>query len=167
MVKHLTIFLTALVIALIASLLLLKEKRLGYETAGIEISDAETRAVKFQGEVEISDTALKRAEGLSGRKTLEENKGMLFLFKKSGKYSFWMAGMNFPLDIIWLNGEKIADISENVPQPKGFELPRVVSPSTEIDKVLELSAGAAEKFNIRIGDELKAKNVKTKELGGK
>lgn len=155
MIKSLMILSAALTLVLIAGLLLLKEKRLDYEAAEIEILDAEAQMVKFRGEAEVSDTALKRAKGLSCRKSLEENNGMLFIFEKPGKYSFWMAGMNFPLDIIWLSDDKVADISKNVQPPKGFKLPAIVSPSTEINKVLELSAGAAEKFNIKIGDEMK------------
>lgn len=170
MAKYSTIFLATLILVLIAGLLLLKGKRLYYETAEIEILDAETQTVKFRGEVEISDTALKRTRGLSGRKCLKSNEGacpglaegMLFLFEKPGKYSFWMAGMNFPLDIVWLSGDKIADISENIQPPKGIELPVVVSPSAEINKVLELSAGAVEKFGIKIGDEMKTRGIKTK-----
>ena len=80
---------------------------------------------------------------------------MLFLFEKSSKRSFWMAGMNFPLDIIWINGNKIVDISKDAQPPKNIGLPAIISPSTKIDKVLELSAGAVEKFNIKIGDEIK------------
>lgn len=155
MIKFLMILSAALTFVLIAGLLLLKEKRLDYETAEIEILNAEARAVKFRGEIEMSDTALKRTKGFSGRKTLGENNGMLFVFEQSGKYSFWMAGMNFPLDIIWLSGDKIVDISENVPQPKGVGLPAIVSPSAKINRVLELSGGAAEKFKIKIGDEMK------------
>lgn len=163
MIKSLMILSIALTLVLITGLLLLKEKMVGYETAEIEILDAETQTVKFRGEVEISDTTLKRADGLSGRKCLKSNEGtcpelaegMLFVFEQSGKYSFWMAGMNFPLDIIWLSGDKVVDISKNVPSPKGVGLPAIVSPSTEINRVLELSAGAVEKFGIKIGDEMR------------
>ena len=67
--------------------------------------------------------------------------------------------MNFPLDIIWINGNKIVDISKNIQAPKNTgRLPVIISPSTKIDKVLELSAGAVEKFNIKIGDEIKILN---------
>ena len=120
--------------------------------------DYEILKIEINGkifEVEIADIILKRTKGLSGRESLAENQGMLFLFEKSSKRSFWMAGMNFPLDIIWINGNKIVDISKNIQPPKNIELPAIISPSVEADKVLELSAGAVEKFNIKIGDEIK------------
>ena len=40
--------------------------------------------------VEVSDTLLKRAKGLSGRQNLSEEEGMIFIFKKPGIYPFWM-----------------------------------------------------------------------------
>ena len=150
MIKYLIIFLPIFIVVLLGGLFLtIKKLKPDYEILKIEISGKIF-------EVEVSDTALKRAKGLSGRETLKENSGMLFLFAKPGKYSFWMAGMNFPLDIIWINENKIVDISKNIQPPKNTGgLPAIVSPSTEINKVLELSAGAVEKFNIKINDEIK------------
>ena len=145
-----------IVILLGGLFLTIKKLKPDYEILKIEILNPVTQLVKLRGEVEIADTILKRTKGLSGRESLAENQGMLFLFAKPSKYSFWMAGMNFPLDIIWINGNKIVDISKNIQAPKNTgRLPVIISPSTKIDKVLELSAGAVEKFNIKIGDEIK------------
>jgi uncharacterized membrane protein (UPF0127 family) len=162
MIKYLIIFLSIFTIILLGGLFLtIKKLKPDYEILKIEILNPVTQLVELRAEVEISDTALKRTKGLSGRETLEENKGMLFIFQKPGKRSFWMAGMNFPLDIIWINGNKIVDISKNVQPPKlslalpkNGGLPAIISPSVEADKVLELSAGSAEKFNIKINDEI-------------
>ena len=157
MIKYLIIFLPIFIVILLGGLFLtIKKLKPDYEILKIEILNPVTQLVKLRGEVEIADTILKRTKGLSGRESLAENQGMLFLFAKPSKYSFWMAGMNFPLDIIWINGNKIVDISKNIQAPKNTGgLPVIISPSTKIDKVLELSAGAVEKFNIKIGDEIK------------
>src|SRR3989344_7914429 len=50
--------------------------------------------------VEIADTQDKRAKGLGGRDSLATGSGMLFIFPKADRYSFWMKGTKFPLDII-------------------------------------------------------------------
>lgn len=163
MIKYLMIFLPIFIVILLGGLFLtIKKLKPDYEILKIEILNPVTQIVELQGEVEIADTMLKRAKGLSGRESLAENQGMLFLFAKPGKPTFWMAGMNFPLDIIWINGNKIVDISKNVQSPKlslalpkSIGLPAIVSPSIEVDKVLELSAGAVEKFGIKINDEIK------------
>lgn len=156
MIKYLIIFLPIFIIVLLGSIFfIIKKAKLNYEIIKIEILNPVTQQVELRGEVEIADTMLKRAKGLSGRAKLEENKGMLFLFTKPGKYTFWMAEMNFPIDIIWINENTIVDISKNVQPPKNNELPAIVSPLMAADKVLEISAGSAEKFNIKINDEIK------------
>ncbi len=129
----------------------------GFANAIIKIVKKDLAIIKINEtifEVEIADTILGRAKGLSGRKTLEENKGMLFIFKRPSKQSFWMVGMKFPLDIIWISGNEIVDILKNIQPPKNGELPAIVSPSIKVDKVLEIPAGSVDKFDIKTGDKL-------------
>ena len=107
-------------------------------------------------EVDIADNALTRAQGLSGRPSLEEREGLFFLFSSAGNYGFWMKGMNFPIDIVWLNGDKIIGFSENLqpePEKNVFNL-SIYYPPVEADKVLEINAGAVKKYNLQIGDKI-------------
>jgi len=53
--------------------------------------------------VDLALTEAQREQGLSGRQSLNENEGMLFVFDSPGNYPFWMKDMNFPIDIIWLS----------------------------------------------------------------
>ena len=46
-------------------------------------------------EIEIADTPAERSQGLSGRRSLAENEGMLFVFDSSLIASFWMKDMRF------------------------------------------------------------------------
>lgn len=155
MIKYLIFWIILVVVAAITLSFLFKKKQ-DYEISKIEINGKVF-------EVEIADTALKKIKGLSGRKCLknyedvcpESAEGMLFIFSNPSKRSFWMKDMKFGLDIVWINGDKIIDILKNVPPPKNGESPAVVSPSAAADKVLELPAGSAEKFNIKVGDGLK------------
>lgn len=106
---------------------------------------------------EIADTFRARAQGLSGHQALGEKEGMLFLFPIKANYSFWMKGMNFPLDIIWITDNKVIGFSENVPTPTStFDLPLFYPPSN-VNSALELNAGSVKRFGINIGDELKIK----------
>ena len=57
-------------------------------------------------QVDLALTDEEKARGLSGRESLDEDEGMLFVFDVPGNYGFWMKDMNFAIDIIWLN-EKI------------------------------------------------------------
>jgi uncharacterized membrane protein (UPF0127 family) len=80
---------------------------------------------------------------------------MLFAFKEPRIQSFWMEGMQFPLDIIWVDGGEIVKIQENIPHPKEGEDPaRMDSAPYKVNTVLELQAGAVEKWGIEVGDEV-------------
>ncbi|MDP2789645.1 MAG: DUF192 domain-containing protein [bacterium] len=97
-------------------------------------------------EVERSDRA--RAKGLSGRRLLVANRGMLFLFDKVGSYEFWMKDMRFSIDIVWIAQGKIVDISRNVIPPKVGDTPARVLPRVPADTVLEVSAGVAAQWQL-------------------
>lgn len=106
--------------------------------------------------VDIVRGPLERSRGLSGRDSLPEFGGMLFQFEKPGVYSFWMKGMHFSIDIIWLKDGKVVHIVKNAPEPvdraADSELP-VYSPLAEADKVLEIQAGMAERLGVSLGDD--------------
>lgn len=103
--------------------------------------------------VEIADTNAKRELGLSGHAPLADDKGMLFVFDKTGKYPFWMKDMLFPLDIIWISEDfKIVYIEKNA-QPVSY--PNTFGDDKEARYVLEVNAGFSEKNNLKIGDQVK------------
>lgn len=108
--------------------------------------------------VEIADTQDKRAKGLGGRASLASDSGMLFVFTEPSKYSFWMKGLSFPLDFIWIRGDKVVSILQNVSPPvpgqQDSSLP-LFQPSVEVDKVLEVNAGVIARLDIKVGDTLK------------
>lgn len=101
--------------------------------------------------VEVASSVKSWQKGLSGRKSLSENKGMLFVFPQEARQSFWMKDMEFPIDIIWINDGKIVDIAPNV-QPSFVEpLPQYL-PRLPVKFVLETVAGFSFKNNLKIGD---------------
>lgn len=104
-------------------------------------------------EVEIANESLEHSRGLSGRANLPENRGMLFIFNDIASHKFWMAGMKFPLDIIWIRGDEIIGFSENLPPASGSDYP-FYSPPESVDKVLEINASLAKKLGFKIGDKV-------------
>lgn len=103
--------------------------------------------------VEIADTPQLRNQGLSGRKNLPQEEGMLFTFPQKGLYRFWMKEMRFPLDFIWIDKDTVVDVSENVPAPKSkAEKLTTFTARKTFDNVLEVNAGIAKSLNIVIGD---------------
>ena len=103
-------------------------------------------------QVEIADTQEKRVKGLSNRESLQENRGMLFLLEKPGRYGFWMKEMNFAIDIIWIDKNKsVIEITKNV-DPKTF--PEVFYPKEAVQYVIEIQAGFTELNEIQLGDKI-------------
>jgi len=103
--------------------------------------------------VELADTPEKQIEGLMNRESLDENRGMLFIFDKEGIYSFWMKNTLIPLDIIWLNENKEVVFIKNNAQPCQNECP-AIKPDAEAKYVLEINSGLANKINLNLGDKL-------------
>lgn len=107
--------------------------------------------------VEIADTQEGQAKGLSGRETLEENNGMLFVMPKNSYPSFWMKDMQFNIDVIWINENQVVEISKNLPAPDPEtptdELPRY-KPTQSTSYVLEVNAGFVDKNNIEVGQSV-------------
>lgn len=110
--------------------------------------------------VEIADDEKEKQIGLSGKKTLPADKGLLFTFNKADYYSFWMKNMLFPIDIIFINGDKIVTIYENLQPPTSEEDLSILQPEEPSDKVLEINANLSKKYNIKKGDKVKIENIK-------
>lgn len=96
--------------------------------------------------VEIADTEQKKARGLSFRKGLEKNGGMLFIFDENTFPRMWMKDMKFALDFIWMDSEGVViDIDENV-TPDTY--PQTVNAPTATPFVLEVSTGFVKEYGI-------------------
>lgn len=100
-------------------------------------------------DAEVADTDDARQRGLTGRDSLGQNQGLLFIFDKSDIYPFWMKGMRFPLDIIWIEDGRVVEIASQVPVP--LVEPSAITPKAKADQVLEVNAGFTEANNITIG----------------
>lgn len=128
----------------------------GDDTPTVRIED-----VRF--EVEVADTELLRRRGLSGRRYLEERRGMLYIPAGQDAGPFWMKGMLFPLDFIWIGGDcRVVDINvyAQIPDP-GTPDDRIrrYSSYPRAAYTLELNAGEADRFSIRVGDKVKFENI--------
>lgn len=70
--------------------------------------------------VQLAITPAQQQLGLGYRNGLERDTGMLFVSDEADQRTFWMKGMRFCLDIIWVEGGQIAGAAESVcPDPPG------------------------------------------------
>jgi len=115
-----------------------------------QIRLGENTGKTFLVEVIRDKEGLKK--GLSLRESMPEDHGMLFVLDDSQEHAFWMKGMRFPLDIIFMGRDmKIAEILENL-QP--CERCPIYVPKEHPAYGLELNAGQARKQSLSVGDTM-------------
>jgi len=113
-----------------------------------------TKNVKINDQMIKVELAIKPADqylGLSYRPSLCADCGLLFLFSDSRRREFVMRGMNFPLDIIFINEHKIISIAANLP-PEGNTPTKLYWSSGPADAVLEVNGGRAALGGVKVGD---------------
>ncbi len=102
-------------------------------------------------DIEIVQKTKDVQQGLMYRKSMDENRGMLFLMEREEPQSFWMKNTHIPLDIIFINSEKeIVSIGRNtIPYSKA-----PVPSNVPAKYVLEVNADYCKKFNVQVGDKV-------------
>lgn len=119
-------------------------------TGEVEMDGREVTIGTSLVSVDVADTPALREQGLSGRKSLCADCGMLFVFETPGLYGFWMKEMNFPIDMVWVSADKkVVSITKSA-TPASY--PNVFRPSSPVLYVVELPNGYAELHHIQIGD---------------
>ena len=102
--------------------------------------------------VEIADTAATREYGLMYRKELDEDAGMIFVFKGSQHLEFWMKNTVIPLDMIFADstGKIIGIVRNAVPFSEGID-----SVDGDSQYVLEVNGGFCDRHGVKAGDTLR------------
>lgn len=104
--------------------------------------------------VELAVAPAEQARGLGYRAGLEPGTGMLFVNDESSIRTFWMKGMRFCIDIVWIEGGQVVGAAESVcPAPPGTadaEQPRYRSP-VPVRYVLEVPAGWLDANGLGVG----------------
>ena len=109
--------------------------------------------------VKVAQTDDEKQIGLSETKNLPADYAMIFPFGQSGYYPFWMKNMKFPIDIIYINNNKVVKVFKNVPTPKGQGALRIYVSQTPADTVLEIQAGLSDKYQIKEGDSITIQKI--------
>jgi len=90
--------------------------------------------------------------GLSKNNSLPQDQGMLFVFDQPAFQSFWTRNMKFPIDIIFIKGNKIVSTVENAQPLTPQENSPLYTSEQPADKVLEINAGLIKKYDFINGD---------------
>lgn len=76
-----------------------------YDWTTVTIVDDETGETLATVDARIADTHEKRYTGLSDTDSIDEDEGMLFVHDEPGTYSYVMRGMEFPIDIVFVDAD--------------------------------------------------------------
>ena len=100
--------------------------------------------------LEIADTPFTRSQGLMGRRQLDKDSGMIFMFPRKLSQSFWMQNTYVPLDIAFLDDDGTI-----------FQIEQMSPLSTRLTKsikdckfAVEMNSGWFSKNNIDVGFQM-------------
>jgi len=104
--------------------------------------------------VEVANTPQSIESGLMNRTSLGEKRGMLFDMGRTSRQPFWMYHTKIPLDAVFLD-EQMRVVDIQTMQPCAGENPQacvIYTPKADMRYVLEINAGAAQRYGIKEGD---------------
>ena len=102
-------------------------------------------------DIEIADTDYDIQTGLMYRNSMQDDRGMLFVFPAMSQRYFYMRNTKFPLDLIFIDDKKrVVSFQENAKPFDESSLPSEVP----AQYVLEVNAGLTEKWTLDVGDRM-------------
>lgn len=102
--------------------------------------------------VDLAETAQDRARGLMFVESMPSSHGMLFVYPRPGRVSFWMKNTLIPLDMIFADGDGVVQrVHENAIPGDLTSIPG----GRDIQFVLEINGGMADRLGIDEGTEMR------------
>jgi len=102
--------------------------------------------------VEVADDEAGRAQGLMHRRSMPRGAGMLFVYDRPHRATFWMKNTLIPLDILFADASgtvrRIARMTEPMSE-------RLIPGGEGIRYVLEINGGMADTLGIGEGSEMR------------
>lgn len=101
--------------------------------------------------IEIAQTPQQQEIGLAKYASLPKNNAMYFPFNRPDYYTFWMKGMHFPIDMLFVRNNKVVTIFSNVMAKPDYQN-YIYKPTQPSDAVLEINAGLSQQYGFQLGD---------------
>ena len=122
---------------------------LEFEEKDLSITNLDGKTIPIR--VELARSIRELSKGYMGREHIPEGTGMLFIFKRDEKLSFWMKHTPTPLSIAFINSNgEIREIRNMTPFSR-----ESVNSSEPVRYALEVPQGWFEKNNIGNGCTIK------------
>ena len=131
------------------TLLFLSNNAQSNEISNVVIQNEDSSSISIVAEVMITES--QQAKGMMYRKSLDEDRGMLFLFKKPKRAVFWMKNTYISLDLIFIKkGGGIDSIHENL-EPLST---KKIKSRNDVIAVLEILGGQVKKNKINLDSKI-------------
>ena len=119
------------------------------EISKVVIQNENSSSISILAEVMITES--QQARGMMYRKSLDKDKGMLFLFNEPKRAVFWMKNTYIPLDLIFIKkGGGIDSIHENL-EPLST---KKIKSRNDVIAVLEISGGQVKINKINLDSKI-------------
>lgn len=117
----------------------------------LNLKKSSNDSVITQLEIEIAEDEYEIQTGLMYRKSMLDNRGMLFIFEDVRPRAFYMKNTDFGLDIIFLDADMtVLNIHKNAVPGDQSSLPS----DGPTKYVLEVNAGFSDRWNLEPGDRM-------------
>ena len=101
--------------------------------------------------VEIADTDALRDKGLMGRRSLDDDAGMLFAWSEDTTTSFWMKDTLIPLSIAFISADgRVLAVLDM--EPCRADPCPMYDPHVAYRSALEANQGALARWGVHVGD---------------
>jgi uncharacterized membrane protein (UPF0127 family) len=117
--------------------------------AGTLVLQTDTGDHRFT--VEVARTPQEKALGLMFRRSLPENRGMLFLYDRPQPAAMWMKNTFISLDMVFIAAGGRVHRIETHTEPLSTA---TIDSGGSVVAVLELKAGQADKIGLKPGDKV-------------
>lgn len=121
------------------------------QASGSGVIKVVTRSGTVNFKVEYAITAAEKAKGLMYRTSLARDTGMLFIYQSPTMVTMWMKNTPVSLDMFFINKRGRIRFIEEKTQPNSS---RQIHSGGQVSAVLELPAGTAEDYGIKVGDQV-------------
>ena len=119
------------------------------EISKVVIQNENSSSISILAEVMITES--QQARGMMYRKSLDKDKGMLFLFNEPKRAVFWMKNTYIPLDLIFIKkGGGIDSIHENL-EPLST---KKIKSRNDVIAVLEILGGQVKVNKINLDSKI-------------
>lgn len=107
--------------------------------------------------VTVADDIAERSRGLMFVENMATMEGMLFVYDRPQRVSFWMRNTLIPLDMVFVDATGVVRNIHSMAQPLDET---TIFGGRQIQYVLEINGGMAQRLGLAVGDQMQHPSFK-------